>query len=191
VNALHQAALEIQAFLNQQEWQFCIIGGLAVIRWGEPRATQDVDISVMAGFGHEREYIDTVFASFPERISRAREFAEESRVLLSRASNGVALDIVLAAFPFEENVIQRASKFKYAPDVELLTASAEDLLVMKSFAGRDHDWVDATGIANRHGENLDWDCVFHEISLLCEMQKDNTPIERLQTIRESASEMHH
>lgn len=188
MNAIHQAAIEIQTFLNDQTWKFCIIGGLAVVRWGEPRATQDVDISVLAGFGREQEYIDTVFSHFPERFVGARDFASECRVILTQAANGVALDIVLAAFPFEENVIQRASLFKYAPNVELRTASAEDLLVMKSFAGRDQDWVDAAGIANRHGENLNWDEVFQELSLLCEIQDDLSAHDRLQSIRNSANQ---
>jgi len=32
------AAIEIQQFCQAREWPFCIIGGLAVLRWGEPRA---------------------------------------------------------------------------------------------------------------------------------------------------------
>ena len=46
------AAIEIQQFCQAREWQFCIIGGLAVLRWGEPRATQDVDITLLTGFGN-------------------------------------------------------------------------------------------------------------------------------------------
>ena len=45
MNGLFQAALEVQGFMQRQQWRFCIIGGLAVLRWGEPRLTQDVDLS--------------------------------------------------------------------------------------------------------------------------------------------------
>jgi len=36
------------------------------------------------------------------------------------------------------------------------TAAAEDLVVMKSFAGRDQDWIDVRGILLKQGGTLDW-----------------------------------
>jgi len=41
MNGIFQAAAEIQGFFETRQWQFAIIGGLAVLRWGEPLATQD------------------------------------------------------------------------------------------------------------------------------------------------------
>ena len=32
------AAHELQQFCASKQWQFCFIGGIAVQRWGEPRA---------------------------------------------------------------------------------------------------------------------------------------------------------
>lgn len=183
MNALFEAALETQNYFQQNEWRFCIIGGLAVARWGQPRATQDVDISLLTGFGNEREYVDSIFSEFAQRIGDARDFALESRVVLARASNGVALDIALAAFPYEERVISRATAYRYSPDVSLLTASAEDLVVLKSFAGREQDWVDVDGIVVRCPE-LDWNYVDENLSELCELQEDYSAAERLRSIRE-------
>ena len=48
---LFQVALELQAFLLSRTWRFCFIGGLALQRWGEPRVTQDVDCTLLTGFG--------------------------------------------------------------------------------------------------------------------------------------------
>ena len=47
MNALYEAALEVQGFFQSRQWRFCIIGGLAVVRWGQPRATQDVDFCLL------------------------------------------------------------------------------------------------------------------------------------------------
>ena len=44
MNALVAAALEIETQWRQAGWKACIIGGLAVLRWGEPRTTQDVEV---------------------------------------------------------------------------------------------------------------------------------------------------
>jgi len=54
VNKLFAAAKEVCDFLSAQNRVFCIIGGLAVIRWGEIRFTQDADIAVLTNFGEER-----------------------------------------------------------------------------------------------------------------------------------------
>jgi hypothetical protein len=47
------AAGEVQSFCQQHGWRFCFIGGVAVQRWGEPRLTQDVDLTLLTGFGKE------------------------------------------------------------------------------------------------------------------------------------------
>lgn len=43
MNELFRAALEMQRFLTGRNIPFCMIGGVAVGRWGEVRATKDVD----------------------------------------------------------------------------------------------------------------------------------------------------
>jgi len=185
VNALFQAALEAQRFIQERKWSFCIIGGMAVIRWGQPRATQDVDISLLAGFGREAEFIDLLLEQFAPRIRDARGFALESRTVLCQAANGVALDIVLAGFPFEEQVIARASSFAFAKDVVLTTASAEDLIVLKAFAGRDQDWADVRGIIVRQAQ-LDWKQTLLDLKDLCSVAENNEPLNKLEKIRSAA-----
>ena len=183
MNGLYDAAREVQEFMQDRRWRFCIIGGLAVIRWGQPRATQDVDISLLTGFGSEAQYIDEILHIFAGRIPDARDFAHTGRVVLASASNGVPLDIALAAFPFEEQVIDRASSFEFAPGISLVTASAEDLLVLKAFAGREQDWADVEGIVTRQQAHLDWDYVFAALGPLCEMKGETEPITRLESLR--------
>ncbi|MDO9566781.1 MAG: hypothetical protein Q7J15_08585 [Candidatus Desulfaltia sp.] len=50
MNPLFEAGLEIQNFMLFRKWPFCFIGGLAVIRWGEVRMTQDIDVCILSGF---------------------------------------------------------------------------------------------------------------------------------------------
>ena len=71
MNPIFVAAVEVQAFCHARGFHFCFIGGLALQRWGEPRLTQDVDVTVISGFGREAEYADllSVFASRIPRCS--------------------------------------------------------------------------------------------------------------------------
>ena len=58
------AAEEVQSFCKKHGWRFCFIGGLAVQRWGEPRMTQDADLTLLTGFGNEEGFVDTLLGSF-------------------------------------------------------------------------------------------------------------------------------
>lgn len=187
MNGLLEAAWEVEQFLRQQQWHFCVIGGLAVVRWGQPRATQDVDFSLMTGLGGEQEYIDRLLQQFPSRIADAKNFALQHRVVLARTTSGVALDIALAAFPYEEKVISRATPYVFAQGISLTTASAEDLLVLKAFAGREQDWFDVRGIIVRQGARLDWNYVIAEMTLLNTLKEDSDSLQRLQALREELS----
>ena len=141
MNPLLAAVLEAQTFCRAQGWRFCFIGGLAVQRWGEPRLTQDADLTVITGFGTEAPFVETLLARFPGRLADAHAFALRNRVVLIRSSGGVPLDISLGAIPFEEHAVLRASDFTMAPGVVISTCSAEDLIVFKAFAGRAKDWL--------------------------------------------------
>jgi hypothetical protein len=142
---LVEAAGELLSFLDAHGRSACLIGGLVVSRWGEPRATRDVDATVLADVKEE--------AAVPLRR------AELGRLALLRASNGVDLDISFAAFPFELEVLQRASDWPVTPDIALRTCSAEDLVLYKLVAARLIDLHDVQSVVSRMGTRLDADRV--------------------------------
>jgi hypothetical protein len=51
MNPLLEAALGLQMLFERWRWPFCVIGGLALLRWGPPRFTRNVDIALLTGFG--------------------------------------------------------------------------------------------------------------------------------------------
>ena len=133
------AAGEVQNFCQSRGWRFCFIGGVALQRWGEPRLTQDVDLTLLTGFGNEEGFVDSLLKEFTPRRPDAREFALTRRVLLIQTRKGIGVDAALGALPFEERSVQRASVWAWAEGQCLTTCSAEDLVVHKVFAGRDLD----------------------------------------------------
>lgn len=170
MNGVISAAAEVQAFCERQSWRFCFIGGLAVQRWGEPRETVDVDVTLLTGFGGEERFIQTLLEEFEARIAEAEKFAMDRRVLLLRSKQGVGLDIALGALPFETLMIERSSMFEFPPHIELRTCSAEDLIVLKAFAGRGQDWVDVERIIARQTGKLDWDYIIEQLRPLVELK---------------------
>lgn len=137
----------------------CLIGGVAVQRWGEPRATQDVDVSMLAPYGDEAGAIATLTAAFETRISDAGQFALDRRVLLLRTPAHVNVDVALAAHPFEADAIAQARTWRPAKDLDLRVCPAEHLIVYKLVAARPQDLVDVMGIVRRQRGRLDVDLV--------------------------------
>ncbi len=179
---LYRSAIEIQEFFRQRDWQYCIIGGVAVLRWGHIRATVDVDITLLTGFGREEIFIDEMLKEFPLRPPGSRDFALQNRVMLLTDRHGVSMDVALGAIPFEERTVQRSSLWEAEPDIVLRTCSAEDLLVHKCFASRSLDWADVEGILARQAGKLDLDLVRRELRPLAEMKEDPQIVEKLEAL---------
>ena len=149
------AAQDVLAVLDAAHIPACLIGGLVISRWGQPRATTDADFSVLAPYGEETRVLDILLAQFERRRPDAREFALDRRVLLLASARGVGIDVALAAFPFEIEAIERATPWSLSEGVVLRTCSAEHLAIYKLVAARPQDLIDLEGIVRRQGPRLD------------------------------------
>lgn len=186
MNGLFAVATTIQDFCRDRGWGFCFIGGLAVQRWGEPRQTRDVDLTLLTGFGSERPYVTELLGSFDARLPDATTFALQNRVLLLRSPSGVGIDIALGALPFEERAVARASDWSIDDDAVLHTCSAEDLVVYKAFAGRPQDWVDIEMVLARQGRDLDVAVILEEALPLLELKEAAADRDRLLSLLRSS-----
>jgi hypothetical protein len=183
MNPIFAAAYDIQTFCQRAKWRFCFIGGIAVQRWGEPRFTQDADLTLLSGFGAEAQYIDTLLAHYPGRLEDTRDFALQTRVVLLTGLDGVPLDIALGAMPFEERTVMRASHYRIDDQHSLLTCSAEDLIVHKAFAARPQDWLDIEGVVGRYRSNLAWSQIWDELKPLVELKEEPAILDQLRVIQ--------
>jgi predicted nucleotidyltransferase len=170
---LTEAAAEVLAAFAELGLRGCLIGAMALQRWGQPRLTQDVDLTVLARLGSEETVVDALLARFSARKPDARKDALDHRVLLVRASNGVSIDISLAAFPFEEEVLARASRWRRVGEIWLKTCSAEDLVIYKLVAARPQDLVDVTSVVRRQGRRLDLERIRHWGREFAELKEDS------------------
>lgn len=79
---LIKGAREVQDALETTGLPFCFIGGLAVLHWGEPRLTRDLDLTVLAGWGQEEKVVDTILAVLQPRMEEARAFGCRTKFFL-------------------------------------------------------------------------------------------------------------
>ena len=187
MKALFHLAAEIQDICIANSWSFCFIGGIALQRWGEPRLTVDVDLSLFTGYGKEEQYVDAFLNKYKPRIQDAREFALQHRVILIKSERDIPVDIVLAGLAFEEQAVRRATDFSFLKSVELRTCSAEDLIIYKAFADRQRDWADIEGILVRQMGKLDWPYIEKYLRPLAELKEIPHVLSKLDDLRFSLS----
>jgi hypothetical protein len=179
------AAGEVQRTLSSAGFRFCFIGGVALQRWGEQRYTRDVDLTLLCPFGEELATARRLAALLRTRVEAAREFAVESRMFLAQSMDGTPVDIAFGGIDFEVRCVGRASPFDFGGGFSLVTCSAEDLVVMKAFAGRDQDWLDIESIIVRQGERLDWKLIDRELGPLLSAKEEGSgpTVRRLDALR--------
>jgi hypothetical protein len=182
MNGILDAAVQVDLFLQRAALRYCLIGGIALQRWGMPRTTLDVDVTVMTEFGHEEPVIALLLTWLRPRIPDAAAFAAESRVLPANTDQGVGVDVSLGALPFESRMIERSSIWPLDASRSLRTCSAEDLIVQKSFAGREQDWVDVRHLITRQADLLDRPLILQEVQPLLELKEDPSALNRLRQL---------
>lgn len=153
------------------------------MHWGQPRITQDADLSLFCGFGREEEFIDPLLDHYEARISDAREFALANRVLLLKTVNGIGLDVVLSGLPYEENAYLRSVWIEFGEGVRLRICSPDDLIIFKAFAGRNIDWMDIEGIVIKQGKELNWHYIRQQLIPLLEAKNDLESMAKLEKLR--------
>lgn len=189
MRSLLQAGARVQARLLARGLQFCFIGGIANFRWGTPRLTNDLDLTVLAGFGGEGPIINALLEELEPRIPDAADFAWQHRVLLLRTADGFAVDVALGAMPFEESAITRSTEAELAPGAVLRTCSATDLVVHKAFAGRPQDWVDIEGVLIRQKGALDWPQLWADLTELAMLKEAPETLDELERVARRAEEI--
>lgn len=124
-----------------------VIGGQAVLLYGEPRLTRDIDITVGIGideFGRLAEAAASAgLVPIPPDPSA---FARETMVFpCSDDASGIRVDFIMSFLEYERGAISRAKKVRIGR-TGVNFASAEDLVVHKMVAGRPRDLEDVRSI---------------------------------------------
>lgn len=185
IRHLYPVAQKVTEFCRSRGWKFCFIGGLALQRWGEPRKTVDVDLTLLTGFGNEEPFVDALLSEFTPRDPNAREFALKRRVVLLSLGK-VGIDIALGGLPFEENAIARSSDYLLASGLSVPTCSAEDLIVHKAFANRLQDWADIQNVLIKQHLKLDFELILHELTPLVALKEEPDILKQLEQLRMDA-----
>jgi len=134
-----------------------IIGGQAVLVYGRPRLTRDIDITLG---------IDTDKFALIERVCKKlklgtlaenpQDFARDTKVLpTEQPDSKVRVDFIFSFTPYEAQAIKKAKQV-LIDDYTVKFASCEDVIIHKMVAGRAIDEEDVKSILAKNRDIIDF-----------------------------------
>ena len=141
--------------LQKRSIPYMVIGGQAVLLYGEPRVTRDIDITLGVDADHLDELLevarDLSLRTLPDEV---RKFVQQTMVLpCLHEDTGIRVDFIFSFTPYETQAIQRSNRIQIQ-GTEVCFASPEDVIIHKIFAGRPRDMEDVRSILLRN-DNVD------------------------------------
>jgi hypothetical protein len=133
-----------------------LFGAQAVLVWGRPRLTGDVDVTAFLDAGSSAAFVAAMEpAGFQLRVRNVDDFVARTSVLpFTHDPSGLALDVVLAGPGLEEEFLRSARTIAFG-DTSVPVIGPEELVVTKILAGRSKDLDDVRGIVRSQGPAFD------------------------------------
>ncbi len=133
--------------LNKHRIPYMVIGGQAVLLYGEPRLTKDIDITLGLGIDGFKEVKETVQnLALRILVNNPEEFVQKTMVFpVIDDKTGIRVDFIFSFSLYEKQSIERAKDVKFGR-VMVKFASLEDVVIHKIIAGRARDLEDIKSI---------------------------------------------
>ncbi len=137
----------VAAGLDRHRIPYMIIGGQAVLLYGEPRLTRDIDITLGVNIDRTTELLAVVKELSLKPLPEDGEaFVMQTMVLPAiDETTGIRVDFIFSFLPYEKEAIGRARKVMML-NQDICFASPEDVIIHKIFAGRPRDMEDVRTI---------------------------------------------
>jgi len=150
--------VRVVSALKRYKIPYMIIGGQAVLLYGTPRLTRDIDITLGVSideFDAVRGAVkDAGLKIIPEN---PEDFVKKTFVLPAKDEKlKIRVDLIFSFTPYERKAIERA-KNKAIAGVNVRFASVEDIIIHKIFSGRARDIEDVRAIMIK---NPDYDASY-------------------------------
>ncbi len=181
---LKELIKNIAKALDRKKINYMIIGGQAVLLYGEPRLTRDIDITLGINIDRYKE-IEEIIKELNLKILPKNHliFLRETMVLPTiDEESGIRLDFIFSFSEYEKQAIRRVKKIKI-DDTDVCYASVEDLIIHKIVSGRERDIEDVKSIILKN-ENIDENYI---LKWLSEFEKilNEKLVERFERIKMS------
>jgi len=147
----NQLIVKITEGLEKKRIPYMIIGGQAVLMYGEPRFTNDIDITLGVNTDKMKEILALAKElSLSSLIENTDEFIKKTMVLpLKDDLTGIRIDLIFSFSLYEQQAIENSQKI-LVNTKEVNFARLEDIVIHKIIAGRARDIDDVKTILSKN-----------------------------------------
>ena len=152
---------QIALGLEQRHIPYMVIGGQAVLIYGEPRLTRDIDVTL--GVGPERVADVLAFADscgWRVLVEVPQDFVQRTMVLpLIDPRTDIRIDLIFSYSHYERQALERVHRLNIG-NANVCFAAPEDVIIHKMIADRPRDLEDVRNILNKRAD-LDRAYILH------------------------------
>ena len=143
-------------FLNKQNIPYVVVGGIAVLVYGSPRTTMDIDIILQL---NEKNMGNLIYFLNEKNFFASKEdlksaLKERSHCTIEDKLSMIRLDVKGIYTKSDKLSLERRKSIEWRSKT-ICVSSPEDLIVNKLFFGSEQDIKDAEGIYVRQLGKLD------------------------------------
>lgn len=176
---------DLANFLDVEEIDYALMGGLAVAVRGEPRSTLDVDVVLACDVDRALVLLKSLGASrFKPYFDGVEEVIRTGLLLpLEHRETAIRIDLSIGMSGFDRDAIAQSTQSTMGGR-SIPVVAAEYLVVMKQLASRPRDLEDIKSILLRQGVKFDWNLALRLARELGQAVDDDlyTPLENLRSV---------
>ena len=133
---------KIALALDEAGIPYMVIGGQAVLLYGEPRLTKDIDITLGASLDRLADVLALAEKAALKPLVAPETFTRRTMVLpCEDPTTGIRVDFVFSFSPYEQQALGRVRRVRMG-EADVRFASLEDVVIHKIIAGRPRDLED-------------------------------------------------
>ena len=180
---IEELITKIAQCLDRDEIPYMIIGGQAVLLYGTPRLTRDIDITL--GIDTDKfRLIEGVCRKSGLKIlpENPEDFARETKVLpAEEPESRIRVDFIFSFTEYEAQAIKRAKKV-LINDYTVKFASCEDVIIHKMVAARAVDVEDVKNILIKNNKTIDLEYIRRWLSEFGKLSEHKGILEKFNSL---------
>jgi len=169
--------------LDRDKIPYMIIGGQAVLLYGTPRLTRDIDITLGVDTDNFR-LIEAVCKDLNLKIlpDNPQDFAQDTKVLPAQEPESkIRVDFIFSFTPYEQQAIERSKKIQM-DGYPARFASCEDVIIHKMLAARAVDVEDVKNILIKNKDSIDIEYTRKWLLQFSEIPEHKEILEKFNTV---------
>ncbi|MFO7447135.1 MAG: nucleotidyltransferase [Ignavibacteriaceae bacterium] len=151
--------------------EYVIIGGIAVVMYGEQRTTEDIDVTILCNLENLDFIHGIIEKKFTPAFKGTLDYFKKNFILpVDDPDTKLRIDFAAGLTEFDKQVISRRKRKNFGKS-KVYVCSLEDLIIYKLFAARHLDIADVQNLLEKNKSSIDKNYLTQTIEKFVELER--------------------